>query len=92
MKRLMSSSGAIDVAVRPEGADVGNKFSKGYAGDAGADTMGESRCDDSSLCRLIASACLFGGPRLRLGRSYVHGMSRAAQARHGGPASSHWIL
>jgi len=43
----------------------------------------------SSRRRLMASACRFGGPRRREGRSNVHGMSRAAQARHGGPASSH---
>jgi hypothetical protein len=39
---------------------------------------------------LIASACRFGGPRRRLGLSNVHGISSAAQARHGGPLSSHW--
>jgi hypothetical protein len=43
----------------------------------------------SSRRRLMASACRFGGPRRREGRSNVHGMSRATQARHGGPASSH---
>lgn len=37
----------------------------------------------------MASAWRLGGPRRRLGRSKVHGMSRAAQALHGGPASSH---
>lgn len=44
---------------------------------------------DSNLRFLIASACLFGGPLLLLGRSNVQGISRAAQARHGGPDSSH---
>ena len=29
---------------------------------------------------LIASACLLGGPLLLLGRSYVQGISRTAQA------------
>lgn len=40
---------------------------------------------------LMASAWRFGGPRRRLGRSKVHGISRAAQALHGGPDSSHWV-
>ena len=44
------------------------------------DTVGESY-----LRLLIASACRFGGPRLRLGLSNVHGISNAAQARQGGP-------
>lgn len=44
---------------------------------------------DSSRRFLIASACRFGGPLLRLGLSKVHGISRAAQALHGGPDSSH---
>ena len=43
----------------------------------------------STLCFLMDSASLFGGPRLLLGLSKVHGMSRATQALHGGPASSH---
>jgi hypothetical protein len=38
---------------------------------------------------LMSSACLLGGPRRRLGRSKVHGISREMQARHGGPVSSH---
>jgi hypothetical protein len=38
----------------------------------------------------MASAWRFGGPLLRLGRSNVHGISRAAQALHGGPDSSHY--
>lgn len=41
-------------------------------------------------CLLIASACLLGGPRRRLGRLKVHGMSRAAHDLHGGPLSSHY--
>ena len=44
---------------------------------------------DPSLRFLIASACRFGGPLLRLGLSNVHGISNAAQARQGGPDSSH---
>lgn len=43
----------------------------------------------SSLRFFIASACRLGGPRRLLGRSKVQGMSRTAQARHGGPDSSH---
>ena len=42
------------------------------------------------LCLLIASACLLGGPRRRLGRLNVQGISRAAQDLHGGPLSSHY--
>jgi hypothetical protein len=38
---------------------------------------------------LMSSACLLGGPRRRLGRSKVHGISRDMHARHGGPVSSH---
>jgi hypothetical protein len=40
---------------------------------------------------LIASACRLGGPRRLLGRLKVHGISRAAQARHGIPDSSHYL-
>jgi hypothetical protein len=39
---------------------------------------------------LMSSACLLGGPRRRLGRSKVHGISSEMQARHGGPVSSHY--
>lgn len=45
---------------------------------------------DSSRRFLIASACRLGGPLRRLGLSNVQGISRAAQARHGGPDSSHY--
>jgi hypothetical protein len=51
--------------------------------------VGDAADGDSSLRFLIASACRFGGPLRRLGRSKVHGISRARQARHGGPDSSH---
>ena len=44
---------------------------------------------DSSRRFLIASACRFGGPLRRLGLSLVHGISNAAQARHGTADSSH---
>lgn len=43
----------------------------------------------SAFCFLSASACLFGGPRRFLGRSKVHGISRAMHDWHGGPPSSH---
>jgi hypothetical protein len=36
------------------------------------------------------SSLLYGGPRRRLGRLKVHGISRPTQALHGGPDSSHW--
>lgn len=51
--------------------------------------VGEASTGDSSFRFFIASACRFGGPRRRLGLSKVHGISRATQARHGGPDSSH---
>jgi len=47
--------------------------------------------EPSNLRFLIASACLFGGPRRRLGRLKVHGMSRVEQARHGA-CSSHYPI
>lgn len=40
----------------------------------------------------MASACLLGGPRRRLGRLKVHGISRAVQDLHGGPLSSHYVV
>lgn len=92
MKALMSSRGKIDSALNPEGAGVGARLSVGYTGEVcgmGVATPGEPCCD-SSRAFLMASACLFGGPRRRLGLSYVQGISSAAHARHGGPASSHY--
>lgn len=63
------------------------------SGDADAGHVGDCRLPeadgDSCLRLLMASACRLGGPRLRLGLSKVHGISNAAQARHGGPDSSH---
>lgn len=56
-------------------------------GDSGADP---SESMPATRRRLMASACLLGGPRRRLGRSNVHGISRATQALQGGPDSSHW--
>lgn len=50
---------------------------------------GDASVGGSSLRFFMASACRFGGPRRRLGRSKVHGISKATQARHGGPDSSH---
>lgn len=91
MKASINSRGTIDSALSPEGAGVGARLSVGYAGEVegiGVVPAGEPCCD-SSRAFLIASACLFGGPRRRLGRSYVQGISKAAHARHGGPASSH---
>lgn len=61
----------------------------GDDGDDVAESPGDA-ATSSIRRRLIASACRFGGPRRRLGLSNVHGISSAAQARHGGPLSSHW--
>lgn len=57
-----------------------------------AAAMNASSASASRRRRLIASACLLGGPRRLLGRLKVHGMSRMAQARHGGPDSSHFTF
>jgi len=64
--------------------DVG--LEKDAAPDGGTDVASG---DSSSFLLLIASACLLGGPRLRLGLLKVQGISKAAQALHGGPDSSH---
>ena len=70
--------GCVDSAASACAACVGD------AGVGGPDRPGEP-----TLRFFSASACLLGGPRRLLGRSNVHGMSRAVQARHGGPDSSH---
>lgn len=57
--------------------------------DAGPDVLASSPGDCSICLLLMASACLFGGPRLLLGLVKVQPISKAAQARHGGPDSSH---
>jgi hypothetical protein len=58
-------------------------------GDCGADSPD---CDPAvpRFRLLIASAWRLGGPRLRLGREKVHGISRAAHDLQGGPLSSHY--
>lgn len=66
--------------------DAGEEVPDMPAGEAAA------LCCSSSRLRLMASACRFGGPRLLLGRSKVHGISSAAHARHGGPVSSHFTF
>jgi len=84
----------MDSAVRPEPEESDTRVSAILFGDAGEDMppgpLGESRrlLLLASLF-LIASACRFGGPLRLLGRSKVQGISRAAQARHGIPDSSH---
>ena len=45
---------------------------------------------DWSRCFFMDSASRLGGPRRLLGRSNVQGISKATQALHGGPDSSHW--
>lgn len=59
-------------------------------GEAGIEYEPFDAWSDSNLRFFIASACRLGGPRRRLGRSKVHGMSKVAHARHGGPSSSHY--
>jgi hypothetical protein len=60
-----------------------------FVGDWGG---GCAACGSVWLRRrfLMSSAWRLGGPRRRLGRSKVHGISSEMQARHGGPVSSHW--
>ena len=61
-----------------------------------ADGLGEGAGDPAveavapNFCFLMASAWRLGGPRRRLGRSYVQGMSRLAHDRQGGPLVSHY--
>lgn len=64
-----------------------------------ADTVGTDKSDDvgdpagesPNFCFLSASAWRLGGPRRLLGLSYVQGISRLVQERHGGPLVSHWL-
>lgn len=60
------------------------------AGDPAADAPDVAAAP--SFCFFMASAWRFGGPRRRLGRSYVQGISRLAQDRQGGPLVSHYIV
>jgi hypothetical protein len=81
-------NGHIDSAERTAWEEKDASVSATLFGDIGVEKSPVS--DGESILRLlIASACRLGGPLLRLGLSKVHGMSSAAQARHGGPDSSH---
>lgn len=83
-------NGQIDSALRTGWLEMEIKVAAMLLGEVGFEKLPLPPPDgDSSLRRLMASACRFGGPRLRLGLSRVHGISRAAHARHGGPDSSH---
>lgn len=94
ISRSSVSIGQIDSAERcwlEVWAESVGRFCAACVGDDG-DGVAESAGDpatSSNRLRLIASACLLGGPRRRLGLSNVHGMSSAEHARHGGPLSSH---
>ena len=95
IRSLSVFKGHIDSAFRTEFEEKATRVAATLFGDVGVEkppTDGDA-CDSSNLRRfsrpLISSACLLGGPRLRLGLLKVHGISRAAQALHGGPASSH---
>lgn len=76
--------GQIDSALRG-GWEREARVKATLLGDIGA----KAPPGDSRRRFLIASACRFGGPLLRLGLSKVHGISRAAHALQGGPDSSH---
>lgn len=95
MRRSKVSMGQIDSAERgvEECPERAANACAALVGDVGVE-MPEpgvfAFCCSSRRLRLIASACRFGGPRRLLGRSNVHGISRAAHALHGGPVSSHY--
>ena len=78
----------MDSALRTACEEKDASVAATLLGDVGEEKMPWIE-GESSLRFLIASACRLGGPRRLLGRSKVHGMSSAAQALHGGPASSH---
>lgn len=90
------SNGQIDSALRTAWEEKLANVAATLFGDVGESnpplppplSVGES---NPNLRFLIASACRFGGPRRRLGRFRVHGISRAAQALQGGPDSSHYV-
>jgi hypothetical protein len=89
--------GQIDSALRTALDEKETSVSATLFGEVGEDMLpgpdGDSRrlLLLASLFALIASACRLGGPRRLLGRLKVHGISRAAQARHGIPDSSHCL-
>jgi len=70
--------------------NVGTEDSAANAWAACVGELGDEGPFSSRRRFLMASACRFGGPRRLLGRSKVQGISRAAQARQGGPDSSHY--
>lgn len=80
--------GHIDSALRTAWDEKEANVAAMLLGDDGAEVE-KLAPSCSNLRRLIASACLLGGPRLLLGRSKVHGISNEAHALHGGPDSSH---
>ena len=90
--------GHIDSALRRGWEENDARVAATLFGDVGEENppIDGDPCDSSNLRRfsrsfsLISSACRLGGPRRRLGLWKVQGMSRAAQALHGGPVSSHW--
>jgi hypothetical protein len=80
-------NGQIDSALRTAWEEKLARVAATLSGDVGAGKI--TPLGDPNLRFLISSACRFGGPRRRLGRSRVHGISSAAQALQGGPDSSH---
>jgi len=91
MRSSRVENGHIDSALRTAWEENDANVAATLFGDVG-DEKPVAPAGDSNLRFLIASACRFGGPLLLLGRSNVHGMSKAAHALQGGPDSSHFTL
>ena len=88
--------GHMDSALRTAFEEKETSVSATLLGEVGEDMLAGPDGDSRRLFlpamfSLIASACRLGGPRRLLGRSKVHGISKAAQARHGIPDSSHYL-
>jgi hypothetical protein len=81
------ANGQMDSALRTAWDEKEARVSATLLGDVGVENPPPG--DSSNFLFLIASACLLGGPRRRLGLSKVQGISKAAQALQGGPDSSH---
>jgi hypothetical protein len=81
--------GHIDSALRTACEEKDANVAATLLGDVGEEKPPPDGDSSLTLFALISSACLFGGPLRRLGLWKVQGMSRAAQALHGGPVSSH---
>ncbi len=85
-------NGHIDSAERTAWEEKDARVAAILSGVVGDEKPTGPAFGESTRRRLRASACLFGGPLLRLGLSKVHGISKAVHARQGGPDSSHCIV